>query len=544
MWLQPQRARCREALGVHTEAVTSEVRLAELVASLSLATDLGLGLPQEHVLRQTVIATRLARLAGLDEAAQADAFYVSLLAWVGCIADSHELTYWFGDDRRIRSDSYQVDKIGMPMMRLMLARVGANQPPLRRLTTIGQFLAGGYREAVDGFIAHCQTTGDIADRLQLGRVQGALAQAFERWDGKGVPGGLRGAEIEPVMRVVHIADDAEVFVSSSGVAAALEMLRSRRGTEFDPGLVDVCISGADVIFGDLDAVDAWDALIGTSTALDRRIPDSELDEALEIFADYADVKSPWYLGHSRAVADLAASAASTAGFPADQIALIRHAGLVHRLGATGVSTAIWNKATPLSAIEEERLRQVPHFTERTLCRQPRLARIGTLAAMTYERMDGSGYPRGLSGASIPSAARVLAAASAYQQLAEARPNRPALELGRRRAAVIGEVNTGRLDGPSVEAVLQAAGHPIRRRRQSAAGLTAREMEVMVLLVRGLSNKQIAARLAITQHTVATHVEHIFAKTGVSTRGAAAMYALRHGLVDANAGTETSAERPM
>jgi len=67
---------------------------------------------------------------------------------------------------------------------------------------------------------------------------------------------------------------------------------------------------------------------------------------------------------------------------------------------------------------------------------------------------------------------------------------------------------------------------------------------MGLLVRGLSNKQIAARLAITQHTVATHVEHIFSKTGVSTRGAAAMYALRHGLVDANTEAETSAERPM
>jgi HD-GYP domain-containing protein (c-di-GMP phosphodiesterase class II) len=513
--------------------VTAEVRLAELVASLSLATDLGLGLPQEHVLRQTVIATRLAQLAGLDDAAQADTFYVSLLAWVGCVADSHELAYWFGDDRRIRADSYQVDKVGLPMMRLMLAHVGADAPALRRLTTIGRFLAGGYRDAVGGFVAHCQTTGDIADRLGLGRVEGALAQAFERWDGKGVPGAVRGDRIEPVMRIVQIADDAEVYVSSSGVSGALEMLRSRRGTEFDPELVDVCIAHAEAIFGDVDTIDAWEAVIAGSSALDRRIPDRELTQALEIFADYADIKSPWYLGHSRAVAELAASAAHTAGLPPDQVALVRHAGLVHRLGATGVSTAIWNKTSPLSAVEEERVRQVPHFTERTLCRQPRLATIGVVAGMVHERMDGSGYPRGLPGASIPATARLLAAAAAYQELAEARPSRPALDAGDRRSAVLHEVAAGRLDGPCVDAVLVAAGHPPRRRRQSVAGLTGRELEVLELLVRGLSNRGIAARLTITPHTVATHVEHIFLKTGVSTRGAAAMYALRHGLVDAN-----------
>src|SRR6185437_282222 len=291
----------------------SEVRLAELVASLSLATDLGLGLPQEHVLRQTVIARRLAHFAGLDEAAQSDTFYVSLLAWVGCISDSHELSHWFGDDRKIRADSYEVDKIGLPMMRLMLSHVAPDAPPLRRLTTIGRFLAGGYRDAVDGFIAHCQTTGDIADRLGLEHVQGALAHAFERWDGKGVPGTVRGAQIDPVMRVVQIADDAEVFVSSGGVAVALDMLRSRRGTEFDPSLVDICIDKADEIFGDLDAINAWASVIDDHTALDRRIPEGELGDALEIFADYADLKSPWYLGHSRAVAELAASAAHIAG---------------------------------------------------------------------------------------------------------------------------------------------------------------------------------------------------------------------------------------
>ena len=213
------------------------MRLAELVASLSLATDLGLGLPEEHVLRQTVIAGRLARLADVDEAST---FYVSLLAWVGCIADSHELSHWFGDDRLIRADSYQVDKVGVPMMRLMLSHLGTGSGPLRRLSIIGRFMAGGYKDAADGFVAHCQTTGDIAERLGVGvDVRRSLAQAFERWDGRGVPGKARGSTIEPAMRIVQIADDAEVFARAGGPAAALRMLADRRGTEFDPELVDL-----------------------------------------------------------------------------------------------------------------------------------------------------------------------------------------------------------------------------------------------------------------------------------------------------------------
>lgn len=511
------------------------VNLAELVASLSLATDLGLGQPEEHVLRQTVIATRLARLAGLDEDEQAATFYVSLLAWVGCIADSHELAHWFGDDRQIRADSYQVDKVGLPMMRMMLSHVGAGSGPVRRMTVLGRFLSGGFRDAVDGMVTHCQTTGNIAERLGLDeRVRRSLPQAFERWDGKGVPGELAGDQIEPVMRIVQIADDTEVFCRLGGPPAAVEMLLSRRGTEFDPTLVDVLVTHAEQVLGDLDRVDAWGLVIDGSRPLDRTLDDVELESALEILADYGDLKSPWYLGHSRAVAALAARAAGCAGLEEQDVTLVRRAGLVHRLGASGVSTGIWNKPPPHSSSERERLRTVPYLTERTLSRQPQLARLGSVAGMVHERMDGTGHPRGLSGAALPVPARILAAAAFYQDLAEDRPGREALDPAARAAACQAEVDAGRLDGAAVRAVLEAAGHKVRRRVRQVAGLTAREVEVLELLVRGLPNKEIAARLTVSPRTVATHVEHIFTKTGVTGRGAAAMFALQHGLVDASA----------
>ncbi|HEY2271557.1 MAG TPA: HD domain-containing phosphohydrolase [Jatrophihabitantaceae bacterium] len=509
------------------------VRLAELVASLSLATDLGLGQPQEHVLRQTVIAHRLAGLAGLSESKQAAVFYVSLLTWVGCIADSHELAGWFGDDNQLRADSYLLDKTGLPMLRFLLGHVAAGGPPLRRVTMLGRFAAGGgFSDAMNSFVAHCQTTADIADRLDLDpSVRDALPQAFARWDGKGVPAGLGKTAIDPVMRIVHIADDAEVFHRAGGVADAVAMLRSRAGTEFDPELVALCCDSADEVFGDLDSVDVWATVISGCAPLDRRLDESNLTGVLEIFADYADLKSPWWLGHSRAVAARAVAAADRFALSADDTVLLERAALVHRLGAVGVSSSVWDKPGELSFAEKERVRTVPYLTERVLCRHPRLAAISSVAAMCHERLDGSGYPRGLTAAAIPAPARLLAAADMYQALGEDRPYRTAVPAEERAALMQSEVSSGRLDDRAVRAVLVTAGHRVRRRRELVAGLTEREAQVLALLARGWPNGRIAAELSISRRTVGSHVEHIYTKIGASTRGAAAMFAMRHGLVD-------------
>ncbi|KAA0024195.1 HD domain-containing phosphohydrolase [Antrihabitans cavernicola] len=518
------------------QSARSDVRLAEMIASLSLATDLGLGVPQEHVLRQTVIATRLAAAADMSTDAQAATFYVSLLAWVGCVADSFELSQWYGDDRQVRSDSYQVDRTGLPMLRFLLDHLAVGEPPLRRITMVGRLLTSGIRDAANSFVAHCQTTSDIAGRLGLqDDVRRALPHAFERWDGKGVPAKLRGEEIEPVMRVVQIADDAEVYCRIGGVESALAMLRQRSGTEFDPALVDVCVRDADRILGDVDGVDAWSVVIDGCSALDRRLDGPELKDVLTIFADYADLKSTWFLGHSRATAALAAEAAGVLGLRPHEVETVERAALISRIGVIGVSTGIWDKPGALSIIERERVRTVPYLTERVLSRQPRLAEIGALAGMCHERMDGSGYPRGLTGAMIPVAARLLAAADVYQALSEERPHRAAFGRIDREQILADEVTAGRLDAAAVRAVLAAAGHHLGRRPDMIAGLTRREVEVLVLLVRGWPNKRIAAHLSITPRTVGSHIEHIYTKIDVSTRGAAAMFAMRHGLVPDNSG---------
>jgi HD-GYP domain-containing protein (c-di-GMP phosphodiesterase class II) len=510
----------------------SGVRLAELVAALSLATDLGLGQPQEHVLRQTVIGRRLAAAAGLPDDQQAAVFYVSLLAWVGCVSDSHELAAWFGDDQRLRADSYEVDKSGAAMLRFVLGHVGEGSGAVRRLTMIGRFLAGGPDRAARSMVGHCQTTADIADRLGLGaQVRGALQQSFERWDGKGIPAHRAGEQIDPAMRVVQIADDVEVFYRVYGAGTATEMLRSRRATEFDPELVDLFCARAVELLDGVDEIDAWDAVIGRDKNLGPELSDAELTDVLRVFADYADLKSPSWLGHSTGVAALAADAAGRLGLPAGEVTLVERAALVHDLGAIGVSAGVWDKPGPLSASDRERVRIHPYLTERTLARPSRLAEIGALAALHHERLDGSGYPRGLRGDALSPPARLLAVADAYHALCEARPHRPALSAGDAAAVLHAEAAAGRLDGEAANAVLAAAGHRVRHRPTLPRDLTPREAEVLVLLARGLSNKEMAERLSVSTRTVGSHVEHVYAKIGVSTRGAAAMFAMRHGLAD-------------
>jgi HD-GYP domain-containing protein (c-di-GMP phosphodiesterase class II) len=216
--------------------------------------------------------------------------------------------------------------------------------------------------------------------------------------------------------------------------------------------------------------------------------------------------------------------------PEGEVCLLRRAGLVHGLGRLGVSNAIWDKRGPLGAGEWERVRLQPYLTERMLRQSQALSPIATIAVQHRERLDGSGYPRGLSGAGLSPPALILGAADAYQAMREPRPHRPARSAEDAAAELRADVKAGRLHPDAVEAVLGAAGHRVSRRREGPAGLTPREVEVLRLVARGLSNKEIAARLVISPKTVANHVEHIYTKIDASSRAAASLFAMQHGLL--------------
>jgi HD-GYP domain-containing protein (c-di-GMP phosphodiesterase class II) len=314
------------------------------------------------------------------------------------------------------------------------------------------------------------------------------------------------------------------------VDAARKPARERAGTQFDPRLAQMVIADAPTILSGLDSIATWDAVIGAEPALAVMLSGERFDAALTAIANFVDLKSPYTLGHARAVADLAAVAGDQLGMSEGEVRTLRRAGLVHDLGRLGVSNSIWDKPGPLGVGEWERVRLHPHITERMLHQSPSLAPLGAIAVQHRERLDGSGYPRGLAGTAISGRARILGAADAYQAMREPRPYRPARLPQDAATQLRAEVRAGGFDGDAVEAVLAAAGHRVARRREGPAGLTQREVEVLRLLARGLSNKQIAAELVISPKTVANHVEHIYAKIDASTRARASLFAMHHGLL--------------
>ena len=324
------------------------IRLAELLGVLSLAADLGMGQPMEHVLRQCLISMRLAQQMGLDEADREVVYYASLVAWVGCHVDAYEQAKWFGDDTALKSDFRHADFAAVTARPLfMLRHLGAGLPVAERARLGAAFLGDGRRAAEAMLENHWLAADGLAAQLGLPqRVRDSVEQTFERWDGKGVPKGAKGEQILLTSRLVTLADVVEVFHRAGGTEAAVAVAGQRRGTQFDPRVVDAFTGQAESLFAGLDEASSWDAVIGAEPALGARLAGPELDAALEAVADFTDVKSPYTIGHSRAVADLAAQAARISGLGDQAATLIRRAGLVHDLGRLGVPNTIWDKREP------------------------------------------------------------------------------------------------------------------------------------------------------------------------------------------------------
>jgi HD-GYP domain-containing protein (c-di-GMP phosphodiesterase class II) len=332
------------------------------------------------------------------------------------------------------------------------------------------------------------------------------------------------------MRVVQIADVAEVPWRESGAEAALAMLRRRSGTQFDPTIVSALVAHGAEIFADIPGDDAWRAALDQAPDGDRRLTGPELDELLVALGDFVDLKSGFRHGHSRAVAALSAGAGRVMGLPADDIERLRRAASVHDLGRLGVSNSIWDKATPLSSAELERVRLYPYLTTRILGRVTGLGGIAALAGLHQELLDGTGYPKGVDATFLSTPARILAVADRYQSLIENRAHRDALPPADAAAVVQREARGGALDPAVVNAVLSVAEHRPAPRAVRSSGLTAREEEVLALAAIGRSSREIAAELVITQKTVRNHLEHIYTKAGVSNRASASLFAVQHGIV--------------
>ena len=377
----------------------------------------------------------------------------------------------------------------------------------------------------------CEVAQRFAGWLDLGPgVQAALEYVFARWDGRGFPDAA-GDAIPFPMRLLHVARDISLFLSASGPSEARDVVERRAGTAYEPRLAELALRNFDEILADLDETRMWEQAVESEPFPKLWIDGERLDAAFMAIAALTGLKSPWLREHATGVADLAEGAAWRMDLPADSVTLLRRAALAHDLGRVGVSNAIWEKPGPLGFGEWERVRLHPHFTERAFAQSPALAPVGVLAGSHHERLDGSGYHRGTRGAALDQASRILAAADCYAAMREARPYRPAREAPDAEAELLREADEGRLDPDAVGAVLAAAGHRVQQRaRELPAGLTQRELEVLLVLVRGQSNQAIAEDLGISVKTVGHHVQHVYEKAGVRSRAAATVWAFENDLV--------------
>jgi HD-GYP domain-containing protein (c-di-GMP phosphodiesterase class II) len=507
---------------------TAGVRAAEVIAALSLATDLGTGQPLERGLVATLASCRLCDRLGVDEATTAETYYTCLLMFVGCtadapaaaevyVADLHDQVLpvmYGGRAERIRGVVTAVAPPTVPLRR-RVARLAAVAP--RALASAGEHA-----------ISSCEVGRMLAVRLGLPTpIPELLGAVSERWGGGG-PLDLAGEEIPLPVRIAQLVRDAIYQQADGGGDHAQEVLRSRAGKAFDPRLVDELLAGwPEVVDAEIDG-SVWHDVIDRNPR-DIVLVGDEIDQALGAIGDFTDLLSPRLTGHSAYVADLAGAAASDCGLNPDDVALVRRSGWIHDVGRVAVAPRIWNKAGPLNPDEWEQARLHPYYTERVLDRSPFLHELSVVAAAHHERLDGSGYYRGTTAAGLSRPARILAAADAFRSALEPEAGQPACSLDEAALRLTADVEAGRLDADAVAAVVAAAGLE-RPALPRPCDLTDREVQVVTLLAQGMLTKQVARALGISPKTADRHLQNAYQKIGISSRSALTLFAMEHGLV--------------
>jgi response regulator RpfG family c-di-GMP phosphodiesterase len=513
------------------ESPKERVRTAEVIASLCLATDLGMGFPFEHGLSATLTTMRLCDVMGVDTETARVTYYVSLLMYSGCTVDAEQRAEVFGGSLTRQHTHRQHGSQWESLVGIARALPSPEASLPRRTYQVVTRLPRARSFALRHFGAFCEVAGMLAERLGL---PGVVSEIFpylpERWDGASMLGRARGEEVPLSLRITHVGRDATYQRLMADDDHVVETIGARSGHAFDPAVADAFLANAPDVLGPADPeASVWDAVLAAEPGPILTLGGGQVDRALWAMGAFADTASPYLTGHSASVGELACRAAGLLGMGQADATTLRRAGYLHDLGRAAVDPRVWAKAGPLSADDWEQVRLHPYHTERVLVRSPFLAPYARIACAHHERLDASGYHRGINAAALPRAARLLAAADAFQCKTEPRPYREVLSPAQATQVLVTGAEAGTLDPDVVVAVAEAADQQTPQIRRPA-GLTEREVEVIGLLARGRATKQIAACLGISTKTADRHIQNIYGKIGVSSRAAATLYAAEHGLV--------------
>jgi putative nucleotidyltransferase with HDIG domain len=423
----------------------AQIALSGVIGALSYALDIAEGEPPGHAVRSCLIGMRLAAELDLPADERSDLFYALLLKDAGCSANANRMAALFAaDDRAAKATSKLVDWSDKRAAFVWSLRTVAPGAGLRRRFEVLR----GIRDEGDvtrKFMeARCDRGAEIARMLFLSeQTASAIRSLDEHWDGRGMPDGLCGEEIPQAARILCLAQTVEVFHASGGITAARAMAKRRRGRWFDPALVDAFLrfcSDRD-FWAALESPDVseWEppdfALVGD---------DARLDRIAEAFARVIDAKSPFTARHSERVAEIADGIAAVLRFDGDGRRILRRASLLHDIGKLAISNRILDKPGKLSDDEFRAIKTHPVHTLRILERAPCFAELADLAANHHEKLDGSGYPRGLRADELDLPMRVLAVADVYEALTADRPYRGPLPV-QEALEIIDRDIPGRLD---------------------------------------------------------------------------------------------------
>jgi HD-GYP domain-containing protein (c-di-GMP phosphodiesterase class II) len=513
------------------------IRRADFLMTLAYATDLATGHSRDFALRSCVLAMRLAEVADLDEQTRRNVYHQTLLRYIGCNADTHLLASAFGDEIALRRDLQKIDIGNKPELvetiTRALMRTFADAPPAEMAKAVERGLAEAMQVSVPILAGHCEVAMRIAERIGLSNeIRENLGQLYERWDGKGLPRGLAGDAVKLPVRLVTLAQDAIALTEAHGFETMTAMIAKRAGGAYERELAELYLAHAEQLMKGLAGPVDRETILALEPLPHAMLGEDACEHSYLAIADMIDMRMPFTFGHSRAVAELADAAGKHMGLPASDIRDVRWAAYAHDIGELAVPVSTWMRAGALTERETDAAHLHPYHGERALASLGSEGKaVAALVLRHHERLDGSGYHRYARGNDLSPAARVLAAAEAFQTAREARPYRAGLSDAAAAAKLRGAVKEGKLCPDAVEAVLTYAGQPARRATaERLAGLTPREIEVLRLIAAGHTAKEAARQLEIAPKTADNHIQNLYSKIGVTTRAAAALYALERGLV--------------
>jgi HD-GYP domain-containing protein (c-di-GMP phosphodiesterase class II) len=513
------------------------VRRADFLMVLAYATDLATGHSRDFALRSCVLGMRIAAAAGLDDETRRAIWHQALLRYIGCNADTHLLASAFGDEIALRRELASTDMGNKPELREVLLRAirrnYAGLPPAELEVAVARGIAEAMQVSVPILSGHCEVAQRIAERIGLSaEIRENLGQLYERWDGGGLPGGLSGEAVRFPVRVVTLAQEAIAVSEVHGLEAMKAIIAKRAGGGYEVPLAQLFLEHAEQLMAGLDQPVDREAILALEPAPHARLSEAECDEAFLAIADMIDMRMPSTFGHSRAVAALTEAACRRSGLPAADVRAAKWAAYTHDIGELSVPVSVWMRAGALTEREKDGAHLHPYHGERVLAplggEQGKA--IAALVLRHHERLDGSGYHRYARANDLSPAARILAAAEAFQTAREARPHRPPMNDAAAATMLRGAVKDGKLCSEAVEAVLTVAGQPARRvLGERISSLTPREIEVLRLIATGCTAKEAARELEISPKTADNHIQSLYAKIGVKTRAGAALFALERGM---------------